>query len=264
MNQSAHQFFRHRNYRLLLLITEIVVLYLAAAALTGFNSSAWLATDKGIIWLAQNFIPNANSLQYMPDILAQLWQTFLITVAAASCAAVIAVVLGMLGAQNVGLSKWKVGWLIRGFASVMRNIPIVAWAMILLFSFKQNELTGFLALLFMNIGFLTRAFLETFEDFDVKKMEAIQTIGATYTTSVVQAMLPETAVPLIEWLLYMIENNIRDATLVGLLTGTGIGFIFDLYFKSLQYGAAGMVVVSIAVLVIFLEISSNRIGRSIR
>ncbi len=66
---------------------------------------------------------------------------------------------------------------------------------------------------------------------------------------------------LMSWILYMIENNVRDATLVGLLTGTGIGFIFNLYFKSLRYGAAGLVVLSVILLVVTVELISNLIGR---
>lgn len=85
--------------------------------------------------------------------------------------------------------------------------------------------------------------------------------GANKLQAICQALLPEIAVPLVEWLLYMIENNVRDATLVGLLTGTGIGFLFDLYFKSLNYPAAGLVVLTLIVLVIGLELLSNQIER---
>lgn len=61
----------------------------------------------------------------------------------------------------------------------------------------------------------------------------------------------------------MIENNVRDATLVGILTGTGIGFIFDVYFKSFRYDAAGMTVLAIIIVVIALETISNQIRRVI-
>ncbi len=66
-----------------------------------------------------------------------------------------------------------------------------------------------------------------------------------------------------ETILYMIENNLRDATLVGLLTGTGVGFLFDYYFKAFRYDAAGLIVLLIAILVIVLELTSNRIRRAI-
>jgi phosphonate transport system permease protein len=62
----------------------------------------------------------------------------------------------------------------------------------------------------------------------------------------------------------MIENNIRDATLVGILTGTGIGFLFDLYYKSFRFDLAGMTTVTIIVAVVCLELLANQIRRLIR
>jgi len=103
--------------------------------------------------------------------------------------------------------------------------------------------------------------METIEDFGTEKIQALQATGATYLQVIFQGLLPEIAVALMSWILYMIENNVRDATLVGLLTGTGVGFIFNLYFKSLRYGAAGLVVLSVIILVVTVELISNLIGR---
>ena len=54
----------------------------------------------------------------------------------------------------------------------------------------------------------------------------------------------------------MIETNIRDATLIGLLTGTGIGFVFDVYYKSFRYDVAGLVILAIilAVVAVFVAL----------
>ncbi len=188
----------------------------------GFQTSALFHAQDGVIWLIHNFIPNAESTQYWQDILHQLIRTFLIAVSSTTCAAIISLFLAALGANTLSINN-AVTWVIRSFSSLMRNIPIVAWAMILLFSFKQNDLTGFLALFFMTMGFLTRAFMETIEDFGTDKIEALQATGANYLQVIFQGLLPEIAAALLSWVLYMIENNIRDATLVGLLTGTGIG-----------------------------------------
>lgn len=256
-------FFRKKNTRLCLVLLGGVALYAVTAGLMQFQTTSLLGVWDGFSWMAHNFVPSSASLSLLPAILYQLWRTFLIAVSAATCAAVVAFFLTLIGANNIGVNVAVVRGLIRGFASVLRNVPIVAWAMILLFSFKQNELTGFLALFVMNLGFLTRAFIETVEDFDGDKVLALKATGATYGQVITQAVLPEVGVPFIEWVLYMIENNVRDATLVGLLTGTGIGFLFDLYYKSLQYGAAGMVVLVIALLVIGIELGSNKVGRLI-
>jgi phosphonate transport system permease protein len=68
---------------------------------------------------------------------------------------------------------------------------------------------------------------------------------------------------MLSWLLYMVETNIRSATLVGLLTGSGIGFIFDIYYKSLQYKSTALVVLAIVVVTLTIEKISNALRRVI-
>jgi phosphonate transport system permease protein len=63
--------------------------------------------------------------------------------------------------------------------------------------------------------------------------------------------------------LYMIETNIRSSTLVGILTGTGIGFAFDLYYKSMNYNVVSLITISIVVVVIGIELVSNYVRRVI-
>ncbi len=68
---------------------------------------------------------------------------------------------------------------------------------------------------------------------------------------------------LISWVLFLIENNIRDATLVGILTGTGIGFLFDMYYKKFQYDVVGLITLLIVIGVVLLELISNQLRRVI-
>ena len=67
----------------------------------------------------------------------------------------------------------------------------------------------------------------------------------------------------ITWVLYMIETNIRSSTLIGILTATGIGYLFDLYYKRLDFSSASLVVLSIVVLVLVIEGVSNKIRKVI-
>ena len=68
---------------------------------------------------------------------------------------------------------------------------------------------------------------------------------------------------IISWILYMIETNIRSSTLIGILTATGIGYLFDLYYKRLDYSSASLVVISIVALVVVIELISNQIRKVI-
>ena len=151
----------------------------------------------------------------------------------------------------------------RGIASFFRNIPLVAWAMILMLAFSQSSLTGFLALFFGSLGFLTRAFMETIDEVGNNAVEALKSTGAAIFLIIFQAVLPASMPQMVSWLLFMIETNIRDATLVGLLTGTGIGFSFDFYYKSFDYHAASLVVIVIVITVLIVEMVSNGVRRVI-
>ena len=64
-------------------------------------------------------------------------------------------------------------------------------------------------------------------------------------------------------MLYMIETNIRSSTLIGILTATGIGYLFDMYYKRLDFSSASLVVLLIIVTVIVIETISNQIRKVI-
>lgn len=148
-------------------------------------------------------------------------------------------------------------------ASVSRNVPDAVWAMIFLLSFGQNILTGYFALFFVSFGILTRAFIETIDESSSDAIEALEASGASYSQIVFQAVIPSSMSQMISWILYMIETNIRSSTLIGILTGTGIGFIFDFYYKNMNYGVASLVVITIVIAVFFIELISNNVRRVI-
>lgn len=168
----------------------------------------------------------------------------------------------MLGSRSVGVGG-PFPLIVRAVASLFRNIPVVAWAFILLFSFKQSEFTGFFALFLTSFGYLTRCFLESIDEMSAGPVEALRASGATYGQIVAQAVVPMSITSVISWVMYMIETNIRDATLIGLLTGTGIGFVFDVYYKSFRYDIAGLVILSIVLVVIACELTSNFVRRKV-
>ena len=257
------RFFRRRQLRALAAVVAVVLVFWVCSALTNFSLEYTLyATPLAFQWMFENFIPTAGSFAEFPYILEQTVSTVLGSVAATVISAILGIVLAMLGSGTVGVRSTPVRYLIRVFASVFRNIPMVAWALLLLLSFKQNEFTGFLALFLTTFGQLTRLFLDTLDEIPSGPVEALRACGASYWQVVCQAAIPLGIAQLMSWVLYMVETNIRSATLIGLLTGTGIGFVFDLYYKSFRYDEAGLVILVTIVVVIAIELVSNRARRS--
>ncbi len=256
-------FFRKRSLSVVILFVLFVTLNALAGGYVGFDIiSSLMDIPSGLLWMASNFVPTIESFSKTERILTSLGSTVLIAISSSCIAAVFAFIFAVLGSRSVGIGG-PVVIAVRGIASLFRNIPIVAWAFILLFSFKQSEFTGFFALFLTSFGYLTRCYLESIDEVSSGAVEALRATGAGYASIIVQAVIPMTITSVISWVLYMIETNIRDATLIGILTGTGIGFVFDLYYKGFRYDVAGLVLIAIVVAVIVCETISNYVRRQI-
>ena len=184
----------------------------------------------------------------------------MLSVAVTVIAAVFAFVFSLFGSKTTKVNG-ILSRVVRMVAAFFRNVPDVVWAILLMFSFGQNILTGFFALFFTTFGLLTRAFIETIDEVSASCVEALNATGASYIQTVFQGIIPSSVVGIITWVLYMIETNIRSSTLVGMLTATGIGYLFDLYYKRLDFSSAGLVVLSIIILVILIELLSNQLRK---
>lgn len=253
----------NRKWQTLFFILLIIGMAIASSAITGFNILHGLATlPKAGTWIFSNLMITQESLERLPTILEKLLETILMSIAATTTGTVVAFFLSLMGSKTTGTSK-ALGVFARFVASLSRNIPVVAWALILLLSFGQNSVTGYLALFVGSVGFLTRAFIESIDEASQSAVEALRSTGATYFQIVFKAVVPQCLPQMISWILFMIETNIRSATLVGILTGTGIGYAFDLYYKTLNYNAVALVTFSIILAVIVIELMSNYIRKVI-
>ncbi len=256
-------FFRRRTLAIVAAAVVFVALGAVSGTFVGFDSiKAILDVPGGLVWMATQFVPSLPSLDKLGTILPALGSTILASIASSCTAAVLAYICAVLGSRSVGVGG-PVPLVVRGIASLFRNIPVVAWAFILLFSFKQSEFTGFFALFLTSFGYLTRCFLESVDEMSTGPVEALRATGATYGQIVAHAVIPLSIASVVSWVLYMIETNIRDATLIGILTGTGIGFVFDIYYKSFRYDVAGLVVLAIIAVCIACELVSNYVRRRI-
>lgn len=256
-------FFRRRTLSIVGAGIALLMLGALSGTFVGFDLFQALSDiPGGLVWMATQFVPSLLSLEKLDVILPALGSTILASIASSCTAAVLAYICAVLGSRSVGVGG-PVPLIVRGIASLFRNIPLVAWAFILLFSFKQSEFTGFFALFLTSFGYLTRCFLESIDELSAGPVEALRAVGASYGQIVAQAVIPLSITSVVSWVLYMIETNIRDATLVGILTGTGIGFVFDVYYKSFRYDVAGLIILIIVVVVIACEMVSNYVRRQI-
>ncbi|WP_042161387.1 PhnE/PtxC family ABC transporter permease [Paenibacillus gorillae] len=242
---------------LMLVITMVSIIATDYDVIRGFTS-----IPKAAEWAFGNFYPNEKALSRLPDIVNSLIETLLVSIASTIVAAIFALLFAIAGSHTTGMGG-LISWISRSIATLFRNIDVAAWSMILLLSFGQNVLTGYFALFFGSFGFLTRAFTESIDEVSNSSVEALRATGAGYWSIIAHSVIPSSIPQLLSWILFMIETNIRQATLIGILTGTGIGFLFSLYYKSLNYNSASMVVIVIVCAIIVIESVSNYVRKVI-
>lgn len=241
----------------------VLMLFVFASGVTEFRLGAGIgAIPKAAVWIVKHLVPDEKAWLRFPNIMKKLMETALLSVAVTVCAGICAFFFSLFGTKSIRRNLW-ISRIVRIVASFFRNVPDVVWAMLLLFSFGQNILTGFFALFFTTFGMLTRTFIETIDETSSDCVEALIATGATNLQLVFQGIVPSSMSSIVTWVLFMIETNIRSSTLIGVLTATGIGYLFDLYYKRLDYGSASLVVISIVVLVITIELISNQIRKVI-
>lgn len=255
--------FKRKKQQFTIFAVMFIVITFYAVRLTQFDFVHGIySIPKAISWMVENLIISKDAWSRFPSILDKLIETIFLSIASTVTASITALFLAILGSQTTKINSFF-SMLSRSIASIFRNIPVVAWALILLLSFGQNTLTGYLALYFATLGFLTRAFTETIDETSQSSVEALQATGATYLQIVQKAVLPECAPQMMSWILFMIETNIRSSTLIGILTGTGIGFAFDLYYKNMNYSVVSLITLSIVAVVLLIELLSNYVRRAI-
>lgn len=263
MVKDKQTIFQKRKIAYFTVFSSILALYILSSIVTEFKlTDGVMAFPEAASWIVHKFVPDAKAFTRFPKIMDRLLETALLSVAVTSIATVVAFISSLFGSRTLK-SHGILNQAVRMTAAFFRNVPDVVWAMLLMFSFGQNILTGFLALFFSTFGMLTRSFIETIDEVSSACVEALDATGANFAQIVFQGVIPSTVTALITWALYMIETNIRSATLIGILTATGIGYLFDMYYKRLEFGSASLVVICIVVLVIIIENISNKLRKVI-
>lgn len=236
-------------------LAVIIVLFVLSTIYTKFNPLE-IVHSQGEFWrfILTDFVP--PKFRQWDQLLAAVLQTFYMAVAATGISAVFAFILSFFGSPVI-CSHRGLNGLVRAAASVLRNIPALVWAFILVAAFGIGTAVGLLALIIGTTGFLIRSFIETLDEVAGENMEALRATGAGLLPVISQSIIPAAMPGFIAWFLYCIETNIRASTILGMVGAGGIGLLMMGYIKQYNYQAASMVILAIAVIIILVNLLTN-------
>ncbi|KPU42581.1 phosphate-import permease protein PhnE [Oxobacter pfennigii] len=246
-------------------VVNIVLLVLAALTVYGFLTFDY--KDINISHAIKETIYNIKTIFLEPrashfpitEALYQVVITMALAFLTTIIGAIIALVLGLFAAKN--LSNERVSNVIKGFVAFIRAVPTVLWVLIFAVSAGLGSVAAVIGLTFHSVGYLIKAYSESFEEIDYGVIEALKASGANWWQIVFQAVLPSCATYLLAWTFMRFEINFTNAVAMGAAAGAG-GIGFELFMAGNFYfdlREVGMITYLILAFALILENISTRI-----
>lgn len=165
-----------------------------------------------------------NKMWRHQDVAWALFETILMAFLGTVGAAIVAFPLAFLAAKNF-TPLMLVRQITRRFFDFFRGVDALIWTIVLARAFGPGPLTGALAILITDTGSFGKMFSEALENVDTKQIEGIQSTGAKPMQRYRFGVIPQVTPVLVSQILYYFESNTRSATIIGAMTGGGIGLL---------------------------------------
>lgn len=176
--------------------------------------------EYAAIW--QDFWRNKMWRHY--DVAWALFETLLMAFLGTFGAAMIALPLGFIAAKNFS-PLGSLRFAARRLFDLLRGVDGLIWTIVLSRAFGPGPLTGALAILLTDTGTFGKIFSEALENVDGKQIEGITSTGAKPLQRYRFGVIPQITPILLSQVLYYLESNTRSATIIGAITGGGIGLL---------------------------------------
>lgn len=189
---------------------------------------------------------------YLPDLGKRLLETIEMTLLGTAIAAVLSFPLGILAARNASPFP-AVFHFFRGLLSLIRALPELVWALVFVSAVGLGPLAGIMALALVTVGFLGKFIAESIEVVSDKAVEGVAATGAKRLQVIRYAMIPQAMPDFVGTLLYVLDHNLRAASILGLVGAGGIGYDMVMSMRLFQYERITMILVSIYLIVTLLD-----------
>ena len=116
---------------------------------------------------------------------------------------------------------------------------------------------GVLALSLHTIAALAKLYSEQVESILPGPLEAVTATGANRLQTIIYAVIPQIVPPYISFTMYRWDINVRMSTIIGFAGGGGIGFLLQQNINLLNYRAASVQMIAIAIVVASMDYLSS-------
>ncbi|MBD3763820.1 MAG: phosphonate ABC transporter, permease protein PhnE [Rhodobacterales bacterium] len=178
-------------------------------------------------WTNRANLP-ALFLEFVPSLI----ETINIAAVSTLLGALAAMVLALMATR--GLARFpRLIPVFRRLMDGMRAIPEIVIALVLIFILGGGPVPAMIAIAFHTAGALGKLFSEVAENADLKPVEGLASVGATWGQRMWLGVIPQVAPNWLSHALLRFEINIRASAILGFVGSGGIGYDLKL---AMQWG----------------------------
>ena len=217
------------------------------------------------------FLPPVTSAEFLGMLLKATLQTLAMATAGIALALLLAMPLAFVMTESLSISRIGAGRgrglarAVRGAARMLllllRAIPEVVWALVLVRALGLGPGAGVLAIAITYGGMLGKVYAEILESSDTRPARALLESGSGRIAALLYGLLPGAAQELASYTVYRWECAVRASVVMGFVGAGGLGQLMDQSMKMLNGGEASTILLMFLLLVLLADALSAALRR---
>ena len=206
----------------------------------------------------RGFAPPDVSQPFLRKIAVATWETLSMSALGTLIAAMLGLMLALPASGRFGAAMRATT---RMMLNVLRSIPDLIWASILLIAAGLGPFAGTLALAVHTTGVLGRLFADAIENGSRLPEATLRINGVNPMAAFLYATLPQTLPQIMSYTLYRWESNIRAAAILGIVGAGGLGQMLKYHLSLFQMQQAASIILAMLLLVGLVDALSFALRR---
>ncbi|TFW15546.1 phosphonate ABC transporter, permease protein PhnE [Duganella callida] len=241
-----------RDWTMLLMMAGLLLLVIASFATLPLKWREFFTVDaiRSSIELLAGFAPPETSSGFLTKTFWAALETLAMSGLGTLLAAIFGLAFSLPAAGRFGAAPRAA---MRAVLNVLRSVPELVWASIMLIAAGLGPMGGTLALAAHTAGVLGRLFGDSLENAAPHPEHSLRANGASASAAFFYATLPQTLPQMLSYTLYRWENNIRAAAILGVVGAGGLGQMLKYHLSLFQMPLAATVIIAMLLLVALVD-----------
>ena len=234
-----------------------------ALLLLAFLYASIVSTDANFEQLAGNIGQVGVFLKKLPKLVDPMVKTLKMSALGTALGILLAIPFAFLATTVVTDNRIITG-VCRFFLNVIRTIPNLLLASLLVAIVGIGEATGVLTIAIFTFGMASQLIFESIETIDLSPVEAATAVGANKLKVAVWAIWPQITSSVVSYTFYAFELNVRASTVLGYVGAGGIGVKLNEALGLFKYERVSIIILFIFAVVVLVDALSEAIRRRLK